>query len=560
MGITMTETITGMTCLYNLLQRHHITTIFQGKRAPIFHAPDDMKSVQLVHEQSVVHAADGYSRATGKTGVAFITADAGLTNAITSIGTAQLDSVPLVIFVKHVSNNEEKQLDIEGLTKSIAKHTLSIQTIDKLATTVNQAFFVANSDRPGTVVVSLSYDILEQACSKTDITARDSNKTEKKRHLSPSLVHHIVSTIQQAKKPVLLVGGGTVISGASQALNSFIQTTQIPFVSTLMGLGATDVHHPLHLGMVGMHGTFAANRAIHQADVLICLGVRFSDRITGKVKGFSPHSIKIQIDIDPAEINKKIPVDIPVIGDVTSVLTLLLEQIESLQLADWHKQALSWQRKSSRFHQPKNHLIHPDHIIQALYDQADVNAIVATDVGQHQMWTAHHYPFTQPRQFLTSGGFGTMGYGLPAAIGGACSSANQQVLCVTGDGSIQMNLQELVTAVQYHLNIKIAILKNGYLGMVRQWQQLFYQRNYSQVKITSPDYLTFAVAMGAAGFKASTLKEAEQIISKAFSIEGPVVMEFIIEDERNVYPIVPPGGNNTDALDAEEERKNRSNQ
>ncbi|CQR48479.1 Acetolactate synthase large subunit [Paraliobacillus sp. PM-2] len=554
MDTILVQKKTGTAMLSDFLKEKDIKTIFQSNRNSLFLDQHGLENIQLIHEQSVVHAADGYSRATGKPGVAIITADSGLTNAITSMGTAQLDSVPMVIFAQHVTTQIDQQLDVEGVTKAVAKYTITVLSIDQFPAAINEAFYIATTDRPGIVIVSLPANLLEETMeckvsTPTDISQWNSTKT-----IPASLLNRVIDTVETAKKPVLLVGGGTVISGANEVLKAFINKTKIPFVSTLMGLGAVPVNHHLHLGMVGMHGTFAANRAVHQADVLICLGVRFSDRITGKTKGFSPYSRKIQIDIDPAEVNKKIEIDDPVIGNVKQVLQLLSQQIKQLDFPTWHQEVQSWNKKSSRFHQSKQHLIGPDQIIQALHEKAATDAIIATDVGQHQMWTAHHYPFELPRRFLTSGGFGTMGYGLPAAIGGAFSSPNQQVVCITGDGSIQMNIQELITAVHYNLNIKIAILKNGYLGMVRQWQQLFYQRNYSQVKISSPDYVKLAESYGAMGLRANSVNEAKEIILTAFQTEGPVMMEFTIEDERNVYPIVPPGGNNTDALAEAEEK------
>lgn len=550
MDTILIKKTTGASILYDCLENVGVTTVFQSHTMKRLFDQNKGKSIELLHEQSVVHAADGFSRSTGKTGVAIITADSGLTNAVTSMGTAQLDSVPLVIFVQHLTNQIDQQLDVEGITKAVAKYTMNVFSIDHFPQVIHEAFQIAASDRPGIVIVSLPMNLLQETTAYKEINQPIKIKN---RVAAPKNLAHAIKKIETAKHPILLVGGGVIISRSSDTLKSFITKTNIPFVSTLMGLGAMDVNHHLHLGMVGMHGTFAANRAIHQADVLICLGVRFSDRITGKTKGFSPNSTKIQIDIDPAEVNKKINIDIPIIGDVKDILQAMLHQIEPSDLSEWHQTALSWNKKSSRFHQPKQHLIGPDYIIQTLHKQADSNAIVATDVGQHQMWTAHHYPFHLPHRFLTSGGFGTMGYGLPAAIGGAVSSPNQQVVCISGDGSIQMNIQELITAVHYQLNIKIAILKNGYLGMVRQWQQLFYQRNYSQVKISSPDYVKLAESYGATGLRATTLNEAENIIAKAFQTDGPVIMEFTIEDERNVYPIVPPGGNNTEALAEEVE-------
>ncbi|MFC3041279.1 biosynthetic-type acetolactate synthase large subunit [Virgibacillus xinjiangensis] len=537
----------GLDLFASILKQEDVSVVFHTNKKS-FEPIASFSQVSLIHEQAAVHAADGYSRSTGKAGVAMIMSEYGLTNAVTSMGTAQLDSVPLVIFVQHPSNDIEYQLGVEEITKGVTKHNLSAHSMEELMTAAGKAFHIAVSDRPGVVVVDYPECILQDMVEPFDTHARH-HKIRPTKEVSMHKIDAIVEAMNEAEQPILLVGGGTVISGAGKELHTFLEETGMPYASTLMGLGALEVDHPLHLGMVGMHGTFAANRAVHQADLLICLGVRFSDRITGRIKGFSPHSKKIQIDIDPAEVNKRVIVDYPVIGDVKHVLKKINERVLSAADPEWRESVKSWSKKSAQFHEPKHNLIGPDFIIRTLNQHANQDALIATDVGQHQMWTAHHYCFKRPRRFLTSGGFGTMGYGLPAAIGGAVSSPHQQVVCVSGDGSIQMNIQELMTAVRYQLDIKIAIMKNGYLGMVRQWQQLFYKRNYSHVKISSPDYAILAESYGAVGLRAETQEQAEAIIAQAFRTQGPVVMEFTIEEEENVYPIVPPGGNNTDALD-----------
>ncbi|RCW77533.1 biosynthetic-type acetolactate synthase large subunit [Saliterribacillus persicus] len=551
----MNKKQTGLDVLCQVLIQEQISVIFQPNKQPtLFSKESPFDQIQLTHEQAVIHAADGYSRATGKVGIAFITTEYGFTNAVTGIGTAQLDSVPLVVFVQHPSNNVNEQLNVSGMTKASSKYSFTAKSITDLISMASDAITIAISDRPGVVVLDYPSSILYDSSVVQNVEKQENRLPLTPKKISPKLIEKLIRVINESKRPVLLVGGGALISGASTALLQFIERTSIPFVSTLMGLGVIDKNHPLHLGMVGMHGTFAANRAVHKADLLICLGVRFSDRITGNTNGFSPNSKKIHVDIDPSEINKRVLIDYPVIGDIKQVLELVNRHSFSQANSEWLEKSASWSKKSAGFHEPKNKRIGPDKIIKLLHHHSSSNAIVATDVGQHQMWTAHHYPFQEPRRFLTSGGFGTMGYGLPAAIGGAMASPTQEIICVTGDGSIQMNIQELLTAVRYRLNIKIAILKNGYLGMVRQWQQLFYERNYSQVKITSPDYVTLAESYGAKGYRAKSLTEAKTVIEKAFSIQGPVVMEFTIEDEQNVYPIVPPGGNNTDALGEEVEK------
>ncbi|WP_440897693.1 biosynthetic-type acetolactate synthase large subunit [Amphibacillus sp. Q70] len=540
----------GYQRLMDIFKQEEVEVLFQtATKHSLLAQNEHFFIAEFIHDQAAIHAADGYSRTTGKVGVGWVTSESGVTNAITALGTAQLDSVPLVIFVEHQTHSIDQQLDVDGLTKSITKYNFTPASANELIAMTKAAFKIARGGRPGIVVIDFDQKILQQLYdSDLQILIDISDQQSTKKPVPPYRIKKFSSLIAKAKQPVVIVGGGCVIGNANRALNDFFNKTQIPFVSTLMGLGAINENHPLHLGLLGMHGTFAANRAVHRADLLICLGVRFSDRITGNIKGFSPNSIKIQVDIDPAEINKLIDVEHPIISDVNDVLN----QLNGLDLKetnpDWLKLVASWHKKSARFHNSKHNLIDPSAIIRLLNKYANDDAIVSTDVGQHQMWTAHHYSFQKPRYFLTSGGFGTMGYGLPAAIGGAMAKPNQQVICVSGDGSFQMNLQELITAVHYQLNIKIAILKNGYLGMVRQWQQLFYERHYSQVQISSPDFVKLAESYGVKGLAAETIEEAQIIIKEAMAIAGPVLMTFTIEDELNVFPIVPPGGNNTDAL------------
>ncbi|PWU67630.1 biosynthetic-type acetolactate synthase large subunit [Gracilibacillus dipsosauri] len=528
------------------LEKQHVDTIFGSRSHPMFTSnKKDFTQYLLTHEQAILHAGDGYARATGKVGIAFIPTKYGITNAVTGIATAQLDSVPMVVFIQ-----QEHALDVEAIMNPICKHYFKLQQLTELPPIVEKACTLANAGRPGVVIVEYDNKLFQREWKENGAIKQMHIIPPKSLTIQNHQIKRIVEEIKKAKKPVLLVGGGTIISGASKALNEFLTLTEIPFVSTLMGLGAIDVGNRLHLGMVGMHGTFAANKAVHQCDLLICLGVRFSDRITGKTKGFSPHSTKIQIEIDPVEVNKNIMVDLPIIGDVKEVLEAVNQQLSTLKAGHWQEEVVTWKKTSPQFSYSTSEL-KPDSIIQCLYKNAEDHVIVTTDVGQHQMWTALHFPFQQPRHFLTSGGFGTMGYGLPAAIGAAVCQPNQPVVCVSGDGSIQMNIQELLTVAKYRLNIKIAILRNGYLGMVRQWQQLFYKHKYSQVKIASPDFLLLAKSFGIKAFQITAKDNLEKIMEEAFQIDGPVLLDFLIEEEVNVYPIVPPGGNNTDAISGE---------
>lgn len=542
-AISTKETVSHY--LMELFNTYSITHVFTtGHQLPFSPQHKTLPITSLVHDQATVHAADGYSRATGSVGVCFLRNDQALPSAITSIATAKLDSVPLVIILNQSNRESRINADPFSMSQALTKDYIYVQNHTDVLNAIQTAIERAKEGRPGIVIVEVNFHHFDAY-----ITHKPYVSTKKPTlKIKDDQVNLISDAIKHAKRPVVLVGGGVIIGQAHAELHDFITQTEIPFVSTLMGLGALDEDHPLHLGMVGMHGTYSANRAVHKADLLICLGVRFSDRITGNIKGFSPHSKKIQIDIDPAEINKLIPVDMPLIGDVKDGLAKINSKHLQKTSVTWVNEALSWHQTSAKFHKVTHELLDPSIILTTLQQEACPDCVVATDVGQHQMWTAHHFRLRGPRQFLTSGGFGTMGYGLPAAIGGARKKANQQVILISGDGSFQMNLQELTTVSRERLNIKIAIFQNGYLGMVRQWQQLFYERKYSEVKISSPDFSMLAESYGINSGKAHTIKEAKALIKQAMATDGPFLMTFAIEDEKNVYPIVPPGSSNTEAM------------
>jgi acetolactate synthase-1/2/3 large subunit len=509
-----------------------------------------LRYISLQHEQAAVHAADGYARATGKPGVVFVPAKSGITNAVTGIATAHMDSVPLVVFAfQEITHDETMKMDINGVTLPIAKYFFQITNECDLPQILEEAFFAANDGRPGPVIVEICGK-LEKVKTADNMQVRDGQiqlKQKEKYVYSDKLLAQVWQEIQQAKKPVIFIGGGVNLSDSGELAVKLAEKAQIPVVSSLMGLGSIPSQHPLFLGMLGMHGTFAANKAVHHADLLICLGVRFSDRVTGRVSGFSPKSKKIQVDIDPAEINKIVPVDIPITGDVHHFLWQLQKVATEVNHSDWVTDATSWKRTAPGIGESKS-LLKPQEILQLLNRYTKDISVVATDVGQHQMWTAIYYQFERPRTFLTSGGLGTMGYGLPAAIGAALADQKKSILCISGDGSLQMNLQELMTIAKYQLPVKLVILNNGYLGMVRQWQEMFYNKRYSSVKISAPDFVTLAEAYGLRGKRAGNLAESEELLKEAFSDMRPFVMEFDVSEEENVFPIVPPGKNNTEAL------------
>lgn len=557
------DDFTGSNLLLNSIADQGGDTVFgcmSETLLPIFDLLIEEKSMKFIgmkHEQAAVHAADGFARASGKPGIALIGAGSGITNAVTGIATAYSDSVPLVIIAGQIAadkigRDSFQEVDISGLMMPVTKQIYKVNHVKKLPDLMKEAFFVATTGRPGPVLIEIPANVLNQKAPNIHAVHYKS-KTEKQqsKSVNKNAIQQTISVLEQAKKPIILIGGGSLISESSALLKYFVEQTKIPVVSTLMGLGAFDSNDRLHLGMLGMHGTFAANKAVHNCDVLLCLGVRFSDRVTGKMSGFSPKSTKIHVDIDPSEINKIVPIDIPVVADISEFLTVLLDDINSeiiqTNSRDWVKETTNFKKTVPRFDK-SNSLLKPQEVIQLVDKYSSVNSIVVTDVGQHQIFTAHNYMFSMPRSFLSSGGLGTMGYGLPAAIGAAFAYGTRQVICVTGDGSFQMNLQELHTACVYNLPIKIVVLNNGYLGMVRQWQELFYDRRYSSVKISSPDFVKLAKANGICGYKANNKEEAEAIIQKAFTTDGPVLLEFDIFEEENVYPMVPPGASNDEVI------------
>ncbi|MDG5787182.1 biosynthetic-type acetolactate synthase large subunit [Evansella sp. AB-P1] len=536
-------------------------TIFMGQPSysliplfdEIYKSQANTEIIHTLHEQATVHAADGFARVTGRPGVAIIPAGPGLTNAITGLATAYMDSVPLVVITAQVATSELgkdsfQEVDINGMTTSVAKHSFLVRNISEIPQMVKDAFYLAKAGRPGPIIIVLPKDkMIEKIGATTLINNSIIHKKLNNITIPDSILTHSFNEITSAKKPVLLIGGGVISSGATKYLKEFVNKTNIPVTSTLMGLSAYPSDDPLHLGMVGMHGTVAANKAIHQADLLLVLGVRFSDRVTGRINAFSPQSKKIHVEIDAAEINKIIPVDYPVVGDIKEFLYFMNENWNKEIDNVWVNKTLTWLKDSPQYNRSSSTL-KPQDVIQLLSTATDGEAIVVTDVGQHQIWTAHNYTFKQSRSLLTSGGLGTMGYGLPAAIGAAASDKSRPVICISGDGGIQMNIQELLTCSKYDLPIKLVIMNNGYLGMVRQWQELFYNRRYSQVKISSPNFCSLGEAYGIKSYNASTYEDAMGVISEAFATLEPTVMEFNVKEEENVFPIVPPGGSNQEAM------------
>ncbi|NQT28088.1 MAG: biosynthetic-type acetolactate synthase large subunit, partial [Candidatus Omnitrophica bacterium] len=487
---------------------------------------------------------------TGKVGVCLSTSGPGATNLVTGIATAHMDSVPLIAITGQVKtsligNDAFQEADVTGVTRSISKYNYLVKDVKDLAYTVKEAFYLANTGRPGPVVIDLPVDVQMQ---ETDFSYPD--KIEM-RSYNPSYYGHpgqikkVLKYIYNAKKPVIIAGGGILISEAHNELLKFVEKSKIPVSTTLMGLGGFPSTNDLSLGMPGMHGTVYANMAITESDLLISVGSRFDDRVTGRLDAFAPEAKIIHIDIDPTSISKNIKVDVPIVGDAKNILGQLIEEIKESKLPDlskWHDKIKDWKKKHPlTYEKKKSGKIKPQHVIEEIYNQTKGKAIIVTEVGQNQMWSAQFYKYDYPRQFLSSGGLGTMGYGFPAAIGAKIANPKKEVIVIAGDGSIQMNIQELATVSTYNVKVKVIILNNGYLGMVRQWQELFYNRRYSGTPLKNPDFVKVAQGYGIKGIRVKKVSEVKAAVKEILSAKTSVFADFWIEPEENVFPMVPAG-------------------
>jgi acetolactate synthase-1/2/3 large subunit len=517
----------------------------------------DIKHVLVRHEQGATHAAEGYSKATGKPGVVLVTSGPGATNTVTGIADALMDSVPIVVFtgqvpLKLIGNDAFQEADSVGITRPITKHNYLVRDVTELARTIKEAFYIATTGRPGPVLVDLPKDVMAQKATfdyPEKIEMR-SYKPVTEGHLQQ--IRKAAAVINSAKRPVLYVGGGTIQSNASPELIALAEKVQCPVTTTLHGLGSFPENNPLALGMLGMHGTWYSNTAVHYCDALIAVGARFDDRVTGKVEAFAADAKKIHIDIDPSAISKNVPVDVPIVGDVKRVLKKLIEQVQPLDTRDWLATIQQWKREHPLRYRISE-IPRAQHVIQTLGEITGGNAIVVTDVGQHQMWTAQFFRWIHPRSHITSGGLGTMGFSLPAAMGAAFGRKDFPVVSISGDGGFQMNGQELATIVENKLPMKIFVMNNGFLGMVRQWQELFWRRRYSHVSLYSPNFVKLAEAYGCPGFRVTKTSEIEQTIQNAMNYnDGPVLVEFVVAKEDNVYPMIPTGQTVHEMLDTPE--------
>ncbi|HEX5772998.1 MAG TPA: biosynthetic-type acetolactate synthase large subunit [Geomobilimonas sp.] len=552
----------GARILLECLKLEGVETVFGYPGGTVINLYDELFSFKDIrhilprHEQAGVHAADGYARATGKVGVAIATSGPGATNTITGIATAYMDSIPLVIITGQVptaliGNDAFQEVDIIGITRPCTKHNFLVKDVKDLATIVKKAFYIARSGRPGPVLIDFPKDVqiaVTEFAYPESVDIRGYKPTVEGH---PRQIEKAVSMILASRKPLIYVGGGVVLANGAEELTALARKLGAPVTTTLMGLGSFPENDPLSVGLLGMHGTYCANMAVTNCDLLVAVGARFDDRVTGKIATFAPHAKIIHVDVDPTSIKKNVRVDLPIVGDVKGVLSRMLkvaaEQSAKVKafakdLAPWRGEIEAWRVKHPLGYKSSTSVIKPQLVIQKLRELSDPDAIVATDVGQHQMWTAQFFQFNKPRTLLSSGGLGTMGYGLPAAMGAQAAFPKRQVMVICGDGGFQMNMQEIATMVQNRLPVKIVILNNNFLGMVRQWQELFFDKRYSQTCMELPiDFVKLAEAFGAKGLRATKPAEVESVIKEGFKTPGPVIMEFKIAREEKVLPMVPAG-------------------
>jgi len=553
--------LTGAEILVRCLKEEGVDHLFGYPGGAVLHIydalyqQDDVKHILVRHEQGATHAADGYARSTEKPGVVLVTSGPGATNAVTGIATAYMDSIPMVIITGQVpshaiGSDAFQEVDSVGITRPCVKHNFLVKDVNDLAETIKKAFFIATSGRPGPVVVDVPKDITAQ---KTEFVYPSSVKL---RSYNPVVRGHLgqikraIKLMLKAQRPMIYTGGGVILGNGSAELTQLTQRLGFPITNTLMGLGGYPATDKQFLGMLGMHGTYEANMAMHHCDVLIAIGARFDDRVTGNIEKFCPHAEIIHVDIDPASISKSVKVDIPIVGAVKNVLKDMLRVLDGADngvdkesIAGWWKQIEEWRSTNCLKYDEKSETIKPQMVLETFYKLSHGDAYVTSDVGQHQMWTAQFYKFDKPRRWINSGGLGTMGFGLPAAMGVQFAHPDELVACVTGEGSIQMCIQELSTCLQYKLPIKIINLNNRYLGMVRQWQEFFYQKRYSMSYMDAlPDFVKLAEAYGHVGLQIDKPGDVEGAIKEALALKDRLVfMDFLTDRTENVYPMIPAG-------------------
>lgn len=556
--------LTGAQIVIECLKEQGVDTVFGYPGGAILNVYDELykhsheiKHVLTSHEQGASHAADGYARATGKVGVCFATSGPGATNLVTGIATAYMDSVPMValtcnVGVSLLGKDSFQEIDIAGITTPITKHNFIVKDVTKLAETIRRAFRIARKGRPGPVLVDIPKDV---TANKTEFKAVPIEAQERcSKDITDEAVARAVKMIRKSRKPYLFVGGGAVISGASQELLEFVEKVQIPVADSLMGKGAFDGNHRLYTGMLGMHGTKTSNYGVSECDLLIAVGVRFSDRVTGNARKFAKNAKILQFDVDPAEINKNIITDAHIIGDIKEILARLNQELEPLEHQEWIEKIMEYKEKYPLKYSDDG--LSGPYIIEEIYNQTKGDAIMVTEVGQHQMWAAQFYKYKQPRTLISSGGLGTMGYGLGAAIGAQMARPDKQVVNIAGDGCFRMNMNEIATAVRQKLPLIQVVVNNHVLGMVRQWQTLFYEQHYSATVLNdSVDFVKLAEAMGASAYRANTREEFAEAFAKALGSDMPVLIDCIIDSDDKVWPMVAPGNAIDEAFDEGDMKK-----
>jgi acetolactate synthase-1/2/3 large subunit len=568
---------TGAQIVWEMLKREGVEVVFGFPGGAIMHTYHprqeyDIHHVLVRHEQCAAHAADGYARASGKVGVTMVTSGPGATNLVTGIATAMMDSIPMVCITGQVptaliGSDAFQETDITGITLPITKHNYLVTDVDDLADVIHKAFYIARSGRPGPVLIDLPKDVQQ---AETEFIAaegevklpgypghsrhrRRPQTVGNGRNVRPvdsnasDLIRQAVDMINTAQRPVILAGHGVLMSGAMEALRTFAEKTQTPIALTLLGKGGFPESHPLALGMMGMHGEAFVNRAIQEADLLLAFGMRFDDRVTGRLDYYAPKARKVHVDLDAAELNKIVPVDVAILGDLRQVLEQVTPLVEPASHQEWLEQIGIWKAETHTrdiANQPQNGRLLAPHVVKEIWEASQGEAIVVTDVGQHQMWAAQYYHMDGPHPLITSGGLGTMGFGLPAAIGAQIAQPDEEVWAIVGDGGFQMSAQELATVVQEQLPLRIALFNNGYLGMVRQWQELFYERRYESTHLLNPDFIRLVEAYGIRGWRITDPQDTRQAIAEARDHPGPAFIEFEVVEEGeqgNVYPMVPAG-------------------
>ncbi len=557
--------LNGAQILVQSLKNEGVDHIFGYPGGAVLHiydaldAQDDIKHILVRHEQGATHAADGYARTSGKPGVVLVTSGPGITNAVTGIATAHMDSIPMVVISGQVpsaliGNDAFQEVDAVGITRSCVKHNFLIKDINQISSTIKKAFHIASTGRPGPVLIDIPKDItIAQIDEPAYVDAVDMRSYQPIADGDAEQIAKAAELILSSKQPIIYAGGGCVIGNADQELREFTRQLSFPITQTLMGLGAYPAKDDLFVGMLGMHGTYEANMAMHDSDCVIAVGARFDDRITANLSKFCPTAKIIHIDIDPSSIGKNVAVDVPIVGEVKSVLKDLIQALKGKKTADissWWSQIKDWRGKDSLAYQTKAGVIKPQSVIETLYEVTKGEAIVTSDVGQHQMWAAQYYHFNEPRRWINSGGLGTMGFGLPAAMGAKLAEPSRDVACVTGEGSIQMMLQELSTMLQYNTPVKIINLNNGYLGMVRQWQEFFYEKRYAMSYMDAlPDFVKLAESYGHVGIKVEKEEDLKPALIEAFKQKDRTVfLDIMTDPSENVFPMIPSGAGHNEML------------